>query len=406
MSSSARARFLSAWTGLAGIGRDHRSGGYSRHGFDDADLLLREWFTDQAQGRGLDVETDRNGNLWAWWGEPEPGAVAVGSHLDSVPGGGAFDGALGVVAGLLAVDGLRERGVRPARSLAVVCFAESEGSRFGIPSLGSRLLTGSLDPDSARRLHDDHGCSLAEAVRRTGLDPAHLGPDPVRVATLGAFVELHLEPGRQIATRHPAELVAIGAEITAHGRWSVLITGQPGHAGATVLRDRHDPMIPAAAAVLAARDAMDTDPEVTAAVGGLRAVPDDPAVIAGAVRLVLDVRSPSARHTAATVDRIVGRIRAAVAAEGCSVVVRREIVDDAVLLDTGLGLQLSSTLDAPVLPRAAGHDAGVVAASVPTAMLFVRNPSGVSHSPDEYLEPDDCVAAAERLTDAVSTLVR
>ena len=94
-----RARFASAWSDLAGVGRDHRRGGYSRHVFDDADMQLRSWFTEQAQRRGLDVEIDRNGNVWAWWGAPGPDAVVTGSHLDSVPGGGAFDGPLGVVSG-------------------------------------------------------------------------------------------------------------------------------------------------------------------------------------------------------------------------------------------------------------------------------------------------------------------
>jgi len=92
-------RFASAWADLAGVGRDHRWGGYSRHGFDDADSQLRQWFTEQATRRGLDVENDRNGNVWAWWGEPGTDCVVTGSHLDSVPGGGAFDGPLGVVAG-------------------------------------------------------------------------------------------------------------------------------------------------------------------------------------------------------------------------------------------------------------------------------------------------------------------
>ena len=106
-----RGRFAGAWSDLAGVGRDHLRGGYSRHAFDDAEMQLREWFTEQATRRHLDVETDRNGNLWAWWGEPAPGAVVTGSHLDSVPGGGAFDGPLGVVSALLAVD---ELGTEPA----------------------------------------------------------------------------------------------------------------------------------------------------------------------------------------------------------------------------------------------------------------------------------------------------
>src|SRR5215468_7413579 len=118
--------FDSLWDDLAGIGRDGRRGGFSRHGFDDAELTMREWFTEQAGRRGLDVHADANGNLWAWWGVPGPDAVVTGSHLDSVPGGGAYDGPLGVVSALEAVDALRTKGFTPRRPMAVVVFAEEE----------------------------------------------------------------------------------------------------------------------------------------------------------------------------------------------------------------------------------------------------------------------------------------
>jgi N-carbamoyl-L-amino-acid hydrolase len=168
---------------LADIGRDARRGGYSRHGFDRADAELRTWFTEQATRRGLDVHTDRNGNLWAWWGRPGPDAVLTGSHLDSVPGGGAFDGPLGVVSALDAVSILRRNGFQPHRPLAVVVFGEEEGGRFGVPCLGSRLMTGALSPDAARRLVDSDGVTLAEAARAAGIDPAGFGPEPTSVAS-------------------------------------------------------------------------------------------------------------------------------------------------------------------------------------------------------------------------------
>jgi N-carbamoyl-L-amino-acid hydrolase len=111
------------------VGTDSARGGYSRHGYDKAELELREWFTAEAGRRGLDVEVDRNGNIWAWWGAPGPDALVTGSHLDSVPGGGAFDGPLGVVTSLAAVDVLRAKGFKPARPLAVVVFAEEPSTR-------------------------------------------------------------------------------------------------------------------------------------------------------------------------------------------------------------------------------------------------------------------------------------
>ncbi|MST33646.1 M20/M25/M40 family metallo-hydrolase, partial [Acidimicrobiaceae bacterium USS-CC1] len=150
------------WETLAPIGRG-AGGGYHRLAWTDADLELRDWFRTEAANRGLELDEDGNGNLWAWWGTPGPGAVVTGSHLDSVPGGGAFDGPLGVVSAFLAVDALRAAGVEPSRPLAVVDFADEEGGRFGVATLGSRLLTGSIPPARAAALADAAGVTLADA---------------------------------------------------------------------------------------------------------------------------------------------------------------------------------------------------------------------------------------------------
>jgi N-carbamoyl-L-amino-acid hydrolase len=399
-------RFASAWADLAGIGRDQRRGGYSRHVFDDADMQLRAWFSEQATRRGLAVEQDRNANLWAWWGEPGPGAAVTGSHLDSVPGGGAFDGPLGVLAALLAVDELRTRGLTPARPLALVCFAEEEGGRFGLPCLGSRLLTGVADPDAARRLRDPESVSLAEAARRVGVDPGAFGADPQRLAMIGAFLELHIEQGRLMHTADPAATVAVGSRIVAHGRWRLTLTGQGNHAGTTAPSDRHDPMIPAAAAVLAARRVIAEHPGAVATVGRLVPNPGGTNVIASSVNLWLDVRHGSAADTAALVDEIVAAARHEAAVEGCSVAVHRESASGEVAFDPVLGLELAALLGAPEIPTGAGHDAGILAPHVPSAMLFVRNPTGISHAPDEFADTLDCVTGVAALADALEMMLR
>lgn len=398
-------RFGGLWADLAGVGRDARRGGYARHGFDDADLQLREWFTEQAQRRGLDVETDRNGNLWAWWGVPGPNAVVTGSHLDSVPGGGAFDGPLGVVSGLLAIDELRVRGLRPAVPVALVCFSEEEGGRFGLPCLGSRLLTGAVDPDAARRLRDGDGVSLAEAMQRAGVDPAGAGPDPERLAGIGSFLELHIEQGRQLRAVDPAAAVGVGSSIVAHGRWRITVTGQGNHAGTTAPADRHDPMIPAAGVVLAARRIIGEHPGAVATVGRLRPNPGGTNVIASSVDVWLDVRHGTAGQTSALVDEIVRAARDEAQLEGCEVRVHRESMSDQVTFDPVLAMDLSAQLDAPVVPTGAGHDAGLLAPHVPTAMLFVRNPSGVSHAPDEHAETQDCLAGVHAVADVLEGML-
>src|SRR4051812_6790076 len=158
--------FEGMWADLAGIGRTP-SGGYRRFAWTPEDAALREWFSGEAARRSLEVVPDRAGNLWAWWGNPDadgPGLV-LGSHLDSVPDGGAFDGPLGIVSAFAALDRLRAQGFSPQRPIGVACFADEEGARFGVACGGSKLLTGALDADRARALTDDDGTSLAEAAR-------------------------------------------------------------------------------------------------------------------------------------------------------------------------------------------------------------------------------------------------
>ena len=149
---------------IADVGRDAKRGGYSRHGFSPVESTLRDWFAEQAARRGLDVSTDRNGNQWAWWGRPGPDAVLTGSHLDSVPGGGAFDGPLGVASALAAVAELKAKNFNPERAVAIAVFTEEEGARFRVPCLGSRLMTGAIEPGAARGLSDDDGITLAAAM--------------------------------------------------------------------------------------------------------------------------------------------------------------------------------------------------------------------------------------------------
>jgi N-carbamoyl-L-amino-acid hydrolase len=392
------------WSDLAGVGRDARRGGFSRHGFDDADLHLREWFTQEASRRGLDVETDRNGNLWAWWGGPGTDAVVTGSHLDSVPGGGAFDGPLGVASALLAVDELTERGYRPTRPVAVVCFAEEEGGRFGLPCLGSRLLTGAAGPEIVRRLHDPDGTSLADAARRAGIDPTRMGADPSRLAAIGCFVELHVEQGRLLRAADASAPLGIGSEIVAHGRWRLTLSGQGNHAGTTLPQDRSDPMVPAAAAVLAARRWSAERPGAVATIGRLEPVPGATNAIASSVRCWLDARVGDVAETAALVDAILAEVRQAASQERCTLVVQRESLSERVEFDPGLGLELADRLRAPIVPTGAGHDAGILAAHVPSVMLFVRNPSGVSHAPEEHAETADCLVGVTALADVLAHL--
>ncbi|QUH04808.1 allantoate amidohydrolase [Saccharopolyspora erythraea] len=390
---------------IDGVGADRRRGGFSRHAFDPAEMELREWFAEQAEARDLRVTTDRNANLWAWWGEPGDDAVVTGSHLDSVPGGGAFDGPLGVVSSLAAVDSLRARGFVPRRPLAVVVFAEEEGGRFGVPCLGSRLLAGTIDPDKARGLRDPDGVSFAEAMGSAGMRADRVGRDEEALRRIGQFVELHVEQGRGLVDLERP--VAVASSILAHGRWRFRFSGQGNHAGATLITDRRDPMLPASRLVLAARRAAAAVEGARATVGRLVPNPGGTNVIPSTVDLWLDARSPTDDATRSVVDELAERAQEFAAEEGCEVVVTEESYGDTVHFQPALRDELSGLLeDAPLLPTGAGHDAGILAAEVPTAMLFVRNPTGVSHAPEEHAESADCEAGAQALARVLEHLAR
>jgi N-carbamoyl-L-amino-acid hydrolase len=395
--------FTSLWEQLAPIGRA-ASGGYRRFSWTPADLELREWFADQAAARGMTCERDRNGNLWAWDGEPGPGAVVTGSHLDSVPDGGAFDGPLGVVSGFLAVDLLRARGVERARPLAVVDFADEEGARFGVACIGSKLMSGALDPDRARALRDENGTTLGEAMQRAGADPAALGRDDEALSRIGAFVELHVEQGRGLVeTGHP---VGVATAIWPHGRWRFSFRGEANHAGTTRLVDRHDPALPFAATVLAARDLAGRAGAV-ATVGRVQVTPNGTNAVPSLVEAWLDARAPDEATLSALVEQVASAAGGAAAEHGVRLDVVAESAAPVVDFDHGLQDRLAGALrQPPRLPTGAGHDAGILAGEVPTAMLFVRNPTGISHSPAEHAEPDDCVAGVEALAAVLADLVR
>ena len=400
--------FAALWESLLPIGRDPGTGGYQRFAWTDADAACRAWFTRAAAERDMRTHADGNGNLWAWWDAPgaDGGAIAAGSHLDSVPDGGAYDGPLGVVSAFAAIDTLRSRGFAPARSLAVVAFCEEEGSRFGIACLGSRLLAGAIGPDAARALADAGGVTLAEAMTAAGQDPARLGTGDGLLSGLAAYVELHIEQGRALADLGAAVGVAEG--IWPHGRWRLDFTGRADHAGTAVLADRHDPMLPCAAAVLAAREAAQRH-GARATVGKLTARPGAVNAVCSSVTAWLDARAPDEATLAAVVAQVSAAAQQAAAGHGVNAGVTAESVTPAVEFDPGLRDRLTASLAArgmraPVLPTMAGHDAGVLAARLPAAMLFVRNPDGTSHSPAEHAEPADCAAGVLALAAVLEDL--
>ncbi|MCX5132749.1 allantoate amidohydrolase [Streptomyces sp. NPDC060011] len=402
--------FHSMWAELLPIGRSSASGGYRRFAWTGADTDCRAWFRQQAESRGLTCELDRNGNQWAWLGDPAEGdAVVTGSHLDSVPDGGAFDGPLGVVSSFAALDELRARGARFTKPLAIVNFGDEEGARFGLACVGSRLAAGQLTVEQAHRLTDADGITLPQAMERAGYDPAAIGPDPERLGRIGAFVELHVEQGRALDIG--GDQVGIASAIWPHGRWRFDFRGEANHAGTTRLVDRRDPMLSYAETVLSARQEARLAGAV-ATFGKIAVEPNGVNAIPSLVRGWLDSRAADQ----ATLDTVVTGIEKAARAhaeeQGVELDVVRESFTPVVEFEHALrdelarilGKERDAALAVPVLGTGAGHDAGILSGTVPTAMLFVRNPTGVSHSPAEFAAEDDCVAGVTALADVLEGL--
>ncbi|MBP5939187.1 allantoate amidohydrolase [Streptomyces acidiscabies] len=398
------------WRQLHPIGRHPDSHGYRRFAWTPADADCRAWFREQAELRGLAYEVDRNGNQWAWLGDPAAGdAVVTGSHLDSVPDGGAFDGPLGVVSSFAALDELRARGVRFTKPFGIVNFGDEEGARFGLACVGSRLTSGKLTLAQAHQLTDGDGISLPKAMEAAGYDPDGIGADNERLDRIGAFVELHVEQGRALDLS--GDQVGIASAIWPHGRWRFDFRGEANHAGTTRLVDRRDPMLSYAETVLAARREAQLAGAV-ATFGKISVEPNGVNAIPSLVRGWLDSRAAEQE----TLDTVVTGIEKAAQVyaqeHGVELDVVRESFTPVVEFDHALRDELArllgkdTGLTVPVLGTGAGHDAGILSGRIPTAMLFVRNPTGVSHSPAESATEDDCVAGVQALADVLEGLAR
>ncbi len=389
--------FEQMWSDLAPVGRSAASGGYFRQPFGGAERELAAWFEEQAAARGLRLDRDPFGNVVAWWDAGSGPGVMTGSHLDSVLEGGAYDGPLGVVSALEAVDRLRSRGFLPSRPIGVSVFVEEEGSRFGLACLGSRLATGALPWSRARELRDRDGVRLDEAMASAGLDVENpqpwLGPEAI-----ACFVELHVEQGRDLVDR--GEAVGVASRIWPHGRYRFDISGEPNHAGTTRMEDRRDPMLTYAMTALAANKQARLAGQ-RATFGRVETTPNSTNSVPSGVTAWLDARCESPEALDALVATVERQALERAERDGTTLTMTAESVSGPVEFDASLAARVAGDHQAgdwPMLPTQAGHDAGILAMQgIAAAMLFVRNPTGISHSPAEHASMPDCLAGVDAL---------
>jgi allantoate deiminase len=366
-------------------------GGVTRVAWSPELFDAYDWAGERMRALGLEVEIDPGGNLIGRWqsGALRSGAVLVGSHLDTVPSGGRFDGALGIVAAIHAVARLKEEGFEPVRPLWIAAFMDEEGTRFNAALFGSRAFTGEHLADLGRRF-DITGLSLREAMAAAGFDLDRLGVAN-RVDEVGAYLELHIEQGPVLE----AEEIEIGVVTSIVGvrGYRVRLIGEANHAGTTPMRLRRDALAGAARITLELRDTARARDAVTLNVGKLGIEPGGANVVPGVADFTIDVRSPNAAEmkelehlVEATVARIAAEERLLVA-ELEQTFALEPLELDPELVDVVDRAAQAQGASAMRMPSGAGHDAMVVGRSVPAAMIFVPSRGGVSHSPEEYSSP-------------------
>ena len=383
---------------LARIGAD--DSGVTRFPWSPELAAANEWLVGRLEALGLEAAIDPAGNVIGKWHAGDGKAVVVGSHLDTVPRGGRFDGALGVLAGLAALETLKTEGFEPRRPLWLVSFNDEEGVRFGTGFLGSRSFVGEPSPDDWRRR------GVAAAMGEAGFDFERLG-EARAIDEVGTYLELHIEQGPVL--EQAGIDVGVVTAIAGLLGLRVRLRGEANHAGTTPMPLRRDALAGAARIVLALRDEARDRDDMTANVGRIAVEPGGANVIPGLAEFTVDVRSPSPEGFARVESFADRAIRELAEAEWLQVDVEQLHRLEPVPLDPELCDVLARAAAAEgashvPIPSGAGHDAMILARHVPAAMLFVPSRGGISHSPDEYTPPEQCELGARILARALALL--
>lgn len=383
-------------------------GGVTRLAFTPQDKAARQLVQEWMRDLDMQIRRDAAGNIIGRWGPASGPAVAMGSHLDSVPNGGIYDGSLGVVSALAVVEGLQAHGVCPELAVEVIVFSDEEGARFGGGLFGSKAMVGNLEEDILKR-RDAAGITLKQAMLDFGLEPNDLEQAQRQPAELKAYIELHIEQGAVLESRNLP--VGIVKAIAGPYHLEASIRGRSDHAGATPMYLRRDALLGAAEAVVAAeRIACAAGPTTVATVGQVHVLPNAVNVIPGQVTMSFDVRDidVKARQQAVaeikrTLDEIGIKRNLEVSTRTLLAVPPVELCPRLVRLCERLAV--NSGIPALTMVSGAAHDAMNLTELTDVAMVFVRSKQGLSHCPEEYSSPEDIQVAAELMYLLVKELI-
>lgn len=406
--------FLADWAVHSRFGAVPDTNGVDRQAASAADGEQRAWFAELLTAHGFTVERDAIGNQFGLL-ELVPGApyVVTGSHMDSQPTAGRFDGAYGVMASAHAcfrvADELRANPSAARVNLAVVNWFNEEGSRFKPSMMGSSVFTGKLPLADALATTDPHGVTVADALGALG----ELGDGDVFGGASGrdvaSYAEIHVQQGRSME-EDGVTIGLVDATWAAH-KFEFRVTGAQAHSGSTLMEDRRDALLGAARLVVAARELVDEfEPgQLHTACGELNVYPNSPVVVASEVELLIDLRSPSAeviRQAHASLQRTIERVqredRVEIAVTAEHSWDRNPYPENGVELARGVAEELGLTHDRVM--TVAGHDSTNMKDTVPTVMLFVPSVAGVSHNLDEFTKETDLIAGVDHLTGVVRRL--
>jgi len=345
---------------------------------------------------GAQVHVDAVGNLRGFYPGVSPGVprILVGSHLDTVPNAGAFDGILGVVLAVGLVKSLE--GMKLPFGIEVVGFSEEEGVRFGVPFIGSRALVGRVDEELLGR-KDEQGVSVRKAIQDFGLNPNEISKAAPGDDVLG-YIEFHIEQGPVL--EHLGQPLGVVEAIVGQNRLEFTFSGQANHAGTTPMNLRHDALAAAAEWILTVESLAQSTGGIVATVGFVEARPGATNVIAGEARATLDIRHASDRARTEALDELIRRAESIAARRGVTVKWRTLLAQHAVAMDPFLTEQIEHAIqkagcEPHRMASGAGHDAMILAEKIPAAMIFLRTPGGISHDPSESVHLDDVARALD-----------
>ncbi len=378
--------------------------------FSEHDLHARAWLKQLCADAGLDVREDAVGNTFIRWQgtSPELPAIATGSHIDAIPHSGRFDGTVGVLGGLEAIRALKESGFRPKRSIELIHFTSEEPTRFGIGCLGSRLMSGALDPACDTTFRDNEGRTLRE-VRTSAGFTGDLSSTRLPVGHYAGFVELHIEQGPLLEKRGVP--IGIVTAIAAPASLRILVEGEGGHAGAVLMPTRHDAFLAAAEIALALEAAARSTGAIdsVATTGVCEVFPGLVNSVPSRAKLEADIRDIDGSRRDGMIASLETACAEVAARRGVRVTI--EVVNrdapatcDPAIVETAAEVCRANDIPCDLMVSRAYHDSLFMARICPTSMIFIPCRNGVSHRPDEYSSPDAIATGTRVLAETLARL--